>query len=208
MRRDLNAPDDGAAPAPSAASLGMSLPELVLALAIVSIVTGLAIPATAAAIDAGRAWQAASFAASRFRLSRQQAALRTTSVGIVFDAIDGHWVMRVCTDGNRNGLRRSEVQDGTDRCPDGPHDLETLFPGVRVAVDEALAGPDGEPGSADAVRFGQSDIASFSPAGSGTAGSLFLRSVRGVQYAVRIAGVTGRTRILRYDGGAGVWREV
>jgi hypothetical protein len=80
-----------------------------------------------------------------------------------------------------------------------------MFPGVDIAVDPALAGPDGEPGSPDPVRFGRSDMASFAPEGSGTAGTLFLRSQRGEQFAVRIGNITGRLRILRYDRGARQW---
>ena len=55
------------------------------------------------------------------------------------------------------------------------------------------------------VRFGASQIASFSPEGSCTAGTLYLRSLRGLQYAVRLGNVTGRTRILRYDAAARRW---
>jgi hypothetical protein len=158
--------------------------------------------------DAERARHAASFVATRFRLARQQAVARTAAVGLVFDQLNGRWVVRVCADANGNGLRRSEVNARIDRCFDGPHDLETMFPGVRVAVDSLLQGPGGEPPSPDPVRFGASNIASFSPAGSCTAGSLFLRSARDVQYAVRIAGVTGRTRVLRYNPAAGSWDEI
>jgi len=77
-----------------------------------------------------------------------------------------------------------------------------------VSVDGTIRGPDGDPPSSAPVRFGSSDIASFSPTGSCTAGSLFLRSPKGVQFAVRVAGVTGRLRLLRYDAPARVWREL
>jgi hypothetical protein len=187
---------------------GASLPEALIVLALAGLVSAIALPVTAASVDAGRAWEAASFVTSKLRLARQQAAVRTSSVGLVFDDVAGRWMIRVCVDGNRNGLRRAEILDGTDRCPEGPFELESLFPGAHVAVDGSLRGPDGEPGSSEAVRFGRSDIASFSPGGSCTAGSLFVRSAKGVQYAVRVAGVTGRTRILRYDPGTSVWRDV
>jgi hypothetical protein len=82
-----------------------------------------------------------------------------------------------------------------------------MFPGVSFDVDPSLRGPDGEPGSADPVRFGVSDIASFSPEGTGSAGSLYLRSARGQQFAVRVGNITGRTRILKYDIASGTWRS-
>lgn len=191
-----------------ASAEGYSLVELLVVLVAATTFISITLPMTAVTRDAERARHAASFVATRFRLARQQAVARTASVGLVFDQLNGRWVVRVCADDNGNGLRRSEVTAGIDRCLDGPHDLETMFPGVRVAVDSSLRGPGGEPGSPDPVRFGASNIASFSPSGSCTAGSLFLRSARDVQYAVRIAGITGRTRILRYNPAAGIWDEI
>jgi type II secretory pathway pseudopilin PulG len=185
---------------------GASMVEVLVAAALIVSLTSLALPATAHSVDASRAREASGFIAARMRLARQLAVVRAASTGLVFDRIEGRWVMRVCIDGNGNGLRRAEIGSGVDACPDGTHDLLTMFPGVDVAVDPGLRGPDGEPGSADAVRFGASDIASFSPEGSATAGTVFLRSDRGRQLAVRVGNVTGRTRILRYDTGGRSWR--
>jgi type II secretory pathway pseudopilin PulG len=187
---------------------GYSLIELLLVVAAATTLTSLTLPLIAFSKDEGKARQAASFVATRLRLARQQAVARTGTVGLVFDHTNGRWVVRVCADGNGNGVRRADIGSGVDRCPEGPHDLETMFPGVRVAVDSSLKGPAGEPASPDPVRFGASDIASFSSSGSCTAGSLFLRSSRDVQYAVRVAGVTGRTRILRYNAVARTWDEI
>ena len=192
----------------SGGTSGYSLIELLLVLAAATTLASLALPLTSVSTDAGKARQAASFVATRLRLARQQAVARTATVGMVFDMVNGRWSVRVCADGNNNGVRRADIGSGVDRCLEGPHNLETLFPGVRVAVDSSLDGPAGEPPSPDAVRFGASDIASFSSSGSCTAGSLFLRSSHGVQYAVRVAGVTGRTRVLRYNPSAGSWDEM
>lgn len=185
---------------------GSSFVELLLGLAIVSMLVTVAVPATAYSIDSSRARDAAGFLAARLRLARQHAAFRTAAAGLVFDAVDGRWQVRACQDGNGNGLRRLEIASGIDHCPEGPFDLGHMFPGVTVGVDSSLPGPDGEPGSTDPVRFGASDIASFSPEGSATAGSVYLRSARGLQYAVRVGNVTGRTRVLRYDPGLKAWR--
>ena len=190
------------------ADLGASLVEVVLVLAMAIIVASLALPVTTSAMDEGRGRQAAAFAASRLRDAKQQAVTRTASTGLAFDLAADRWLFRLCVDGNANGLRRVDLRSGTDSCPEGPIDLSTLFPGVSVAVDGSIPGPDGDPPSADPVRFGSSDLASFSPSGGCTAGSLFLRSAKGAQYAVRIAGATGRMRVLRYDRAARTWREV
>jgi hypothetical protein len=145
--------------------------------------------------------------ASRFRLARIEAVNKGANVGVVFDQADGRWSIRICRDGTRNGLRRADIRSGADPCFDGPHRFSALFPGVEIAVDPTLRGPAGEDPSADAVRFGSSDMASFAPAGSCTGGSLFLRTPRGQQFVVRIAGVNGRLRVFKYDLGARLWRE-
>jgi type II secretory pathway pseudopilin PulG len=180
---------------------------LLVVFALIAMLAAMAAPATANAMDAGRARQAAGFLASRLRLAKLQAVLRTASVGLVFDTAGSRWTFRICVDGNGNGLRRSEIAAGRDLCVEGPYDVAQLYPGIAVAVDPTLRGPDGEAGSADPVRLGSSDLASFSASGSCTAGSVFLRSAKGEQYLVRIAGTNGRLRILRYDRGSRAWRD-
>jgi type II secretory pathway pseudopilin PulG len=181
---------------------GATVSDLLIVLVVISMVSALAAPAAASVIDATRSRQAAGFLSSRLRLARQEAVARGTHVGVVFDLSGTRWSLRVCRDGSRNGLRRADIQSGADPCFDGPHELGHLFPSIEIAVDATLRGPAGEPGSPDPVRFGAANLVSFSPLGSCTAGSLFFRSRLGAQYVVRVAGVTGRVRILRYETGA------
>ena len=55
------------------------------------------------------------------------------------------------------------------------------------------------------VRVNSSSRPGFSPAGTCTAGTLFLQSKNGTQYAIRISNVTTRTRMLRYEPALGSW---
>jgi type II secretory pathway pseudopilin PulG len=186
---------------------GFSLVELIVAMGVIVAVAGIATPLTAKAVDASRARQGAGLLAARIRAAKLDAVSRAASVALVFDLVGPRWTFRVCADGNGNGVRRSELST-TDRCLEGPFDIQALFPGVQIAVDATIRGPDGEPGSSDAVRFGKSDLVSCSATGGCTSGSVFLRSSLGDQYLVRVAGVTGRTRILQYDGRSRTWREI
>lgn len=186
---------------------GVSYVELVIVLCLIVTIAGLATPVTAQAIDAGRARQAAGFIAARFRMARQMAVLKTRHVGVVFDEVGGRWTFRVCEDGNKNGIRRADL-GLVDRCVEGPYDLAQMFPGVSIAVDGALSGPEGDPASSDPVRFGRSNMASFSYSGSCTAGTLYLRSARRTQYAIRVGNITGRTRLLKFDPGSNKWLPV
>ena len=183
---------------------GGSYVELVIVMALLAVLTGMATPITAQVIDAGKARQAAGFIAARFRMARQLAVVRTASIGLVFDLVNGRWTFRVCQDGNKNGIRRADV-GGVDKCFEGPYDIAAMFPGVSIAIDGTLPGPEGDPSSFDPVRFGVSDIASFSYSGSCTAGTLYLRSARRNQYAVRVGNVSGRTRLLKFDPGTRKW---
>jgi prepilin-type N-terminal cleavage/methylation domain-containing protein len=185
---------------------GTTLIELLVALAIAGLLVALSVPATASAIDASRIRHAAAFVSARFRLARQQAVSLGANVGVVFDQGSAGWLVRVCRDGTRNGLRRADVQSGADPCFEGPFAIGQLFPGVEIGVDPALRGPIGEPGRADQVRLGAADLASFSPLGSCTAGSVFLRSAVGAQFVIRVGGVSGRIRVLWYESASG-WRD-
>jgi hypothetical protein len=53
-----------------------------------------------------------------------------------------------------------------------------------------------------------SALMSFSPIGTASSRTLYLRGGDGSQYAVRVLGATGRTRVLRYVAGTRVWVEV
>ena len=157
--------------------------------------------------DATRARQAAGFVASRFRAARHQAIAQERSVAVVFDLIPTGWSFRVCADENGNGIRRADIASGVDPCLEGPFDFAALFPGIAVAADPLVPDPDGVVGSSDPVRFGVSNIASFSPLGSCTAGSLYLTSAQGQLYAIRVGGVTGRTRVLKYHPTQRAWKD-
>jgi type II secretory pathway pseudopilin PulG len=188
--------------------VGFSLVEVLLVLTLMVLAAGLAWPLMAGPIDASRARQAAAFLESTMNRARQEAVARAAAVAVLFDNTSGRWTMRVCVDGNGNGVRRTEISRAKDRCFDGPYDVTALFPGVLIAVDATLPDPDGGAGSSDPIKLGSSDMASFSATGTSSSGTVYLRSPKGSQYAVRLSGVTGRARLLKYESGAHAWIEM
>ena len=194
--------------APRGLPAGASLVEVIIALSLVATTAAMSAPALASSVDAGRARQAAQYLVAQCRRARMDAVARSAATALVFDRVGAVWQMRRCTDGNGNGVRRADISSGRDACDVVPVRLSDAFSGVAIALDPALPDPDGGAGSADAVRFGASDVASFSPAGTATAGTVYLRSAGGAQYAVRIAGVTGRARILYFEPARRQWVEV
>ena len=182
--------------------------DVLLATAIAALVSAMAVPLTARSVDTLRARDAAGFITTRIRGARQQAVASGQGVALVFDESEGGWAVRVCQDGNGNGVRRAEIDSGRDVCPEGPWRLFELFPTVTVGRDPSVPGLDDEPGDSEAVRFGRAAMISCAPSGGCTAGTVFVRSGAGEQFAVRVSGVAGRTRLLRFDRGIGLWGPV
>ncbi len=162
--------------------------------------------------DAGDARQAAWLLAGHLRAARQQAIREGRHVGLVFDVGGAPftepttWRVRQCADGNRNGLSRAEIDEGTDRCRDTARPLSAWLP--RTEIGRASGVPDlsGRFDTAP-VAFGTSRMASFSPLGTASSGSVTVRTQRGTHYAVRVAGVTGRIRVLRFNPSSRQWEE-
>jgi type II secretory pathway pseudopilin PulG len=186
---------------------GTTIVELLAALTVIALATTLAVPATASILDRAAARHAAAFVAAALRSARAHAVRTHRATALVFDERDGRWTFRVCADDNGNGVRHADLSSGSDHCLGGPIDIGRRFPHTAIAVDAAVNGPDDTPAGADPVRFGASDMASFSPVGSATPGTLFLQSAGGAQYAVRVGNMTGRTRVLRFDAGTAQWRS-
>src|SRR4029077_20855903 len=117
------------------------------------------------------------------------------------------FAMRVYADANRNGLRTAEIRSGVDP-PLGPADrLDELFPGVTlgfVAGARLIDGTAVAPGD-DPVRLGTTNTVVFSPLGTATSGTVYLRGRGEWQYAVVVLGATGRSRVLQYSVRTRTW---
>ena len=75
---------------------------------------------------------------------------------------------------------------------------------MRVGINPGIPAlpPEQGPLSGDPVRFGVSDILSFSPLGTATPGTFYLAGDSG-QAAVRVTGGSARVRLMVWRGGAG-----
>ena len=60
----------------------------------------------------------------------------------------------------------------------------------------------------DPIRFNRSDLASFSPSGAATPGSLYISDQRSNLVVVRVTNRTGSVRLLRYDFQTESWRAI
>ena len=190
----------------SSSACGTSLVEVLTVLALISCCFGVGLPAMTHSIDAKRTEDAAVFLAGQFRLARQRAVMSGRHVAVVFDDVAGEVGWRVCRDHDRDGMSRSDITSGVDRCDSPPRALSNQFAHVHVGYVPGVPGLDGESQSAP-LRFGVARMAVFSPSGTSSSGSVVLRGTGTAQSAVRVSGVTGRTRVLRFDTGRRMWVE-
>ena len=152
-------------------------------------------------LDDARVVAAARYVAALARLTRVQAATRSISVGLRFEAVGATYRYALYVDGNGNGLRGSDIRRGIDTPITPMERIGDRFPGIVLGVAAGVTRiSDGREmaGDADPVRLGSADTLTFSPLGSATSGTIFLRSRKGRQYAVRVLGASGRTRVMEY----------
>jgi prepilin-type N-terminal cleavage/methylation domain-containing protein len=180
---------------------GYSLIEVLVATMLLVIVTAMAVPIVLYSAEYSRAAGAARYVAARMGTVRMEALKRSTYVALRFEDEDGHYRFSTYIDGNGNGIRSSEVARQIDFPLGRADQLEDHFPGVTfgfyddvlpVMPDDALIG-------GDPIRIGRSEFLSFSPLGSATSGTLYVRGQGKQQFAVRVLGVTGRVSVLRFD---------
>jgi len=190
---------------PLAGSAGFSLLELLLVTSIIATLSMVSIPLTAATLDEVRTAMAARYLEGRIMNARMTAIRRSTKVALRFEAVDDDYRYGEYWDGNGNGVRSAEIASGLDPEIARAEFLRRHFAGVTFGLHAGMADVDGDRSTTtDGVRIGSSRILTLGPDGTATSGTLYVRGRRG-QFAVRILGATGRTRVMRFDPGSGQW---
>jgi hypothetical protein len=185
---------------------GMSLLELTTVCGIIGILAATALPSFRAHGATARIAGATHVFASEFRKAHSMAVRRGVYTAIRFERNEDGADFSVYVDGNRNGVRSADIASGEDERIAGPFPLHGGEHGVRVAILPglpALPPARGELEGDDPIRFGRSEILSFSPLGTSTPGTFYIAG-DGVQGAVRVT-TNARVRLLISHGGA--WRE-
>jgi type II secretory pathway pseudopilin PulG len=187
---------------------GVSLVELLVVAALVAAAGAAGLPIAAHAADAADAAGAARHLTALIARARVEAARRHRVVALRVEGNGADARIGLVVDGDGDGVTAVDIADGTDPLLRPPETIGAHFARARLGIAGGVRGLDGEPLTSldDAVRLGAARQLSVGPLGTSTSGTLYVASRGGVQYAVRIAGVTGRVRILRYLAGAALWR--
>lgn len=184
---------------------GATYVEFLLALTVGTTFAATSIPLATAAIDDVRTAMAARYVASRIGAARLDAVRQSRAVALRFEPAAADYQFAPYADGNGNGVRSADIRDGTDPVLGPAERLQDRFAGVRFELGAGLPDADGQNGgTGDGVRIGTARILTLSSDGTATSGTLYIRGRR-AQYAVRILGATGRTRMLQYSLGNRSW---
>ena len=192
-------------------SAGVSTFELVIGIALASVLAAATASGAFQLQAALSVRSAATELAATFFRARAYALTHGVTVGIKFRRDGGRYEWALYRDGNGNGVRTAEIASGVDRSLG----LARVWPrnDGRPGILTGAAVPDpGAPGSQldrpdDPIRFGSSDICSFTPVGESTPGSVYLWDGRDRMAVVRIFGRSAKVRTLYYFRGEKRWRR-
>jgi hypothetical protein len=181
--------------------------DILFALAVAGTLGATAVPPVVRALDDYRTVGAARYIATTVHRVRMEAAARSAHVALRFTATGRGYLYVTYVDGNGNGVRTQDIEDSIDRPLGAAERLSSRFAGVDFGVEPGL--PPVEPGGsapgANPIRLSGSNLLSFSPTGSSSSGSVYVRGPSGTQCVVRVLGDTGRTRVLRFDNRSRRW---
>ena len=184
---------------------GLTLIELLFVIALMAVLLGMAVPVGGDVIDDLRTAAAARYLAGRITNGRLDAINRSRAVALQFLASTPDYQFAPYVDGNGNGVRTSDIGAGLDPPAGTPRQIGEDFRGVRFGLSAGVPDVDGlRTTNTDGVRIGTPRILTMSPDGTATSGTLYLQG-RHAQYAVRVLGATGRTRVLKYETGDRTW---
>lgn len=187
---------------------GRSLIETIVAAGVMSVVSVFgfrqvrAYAADAHLLGAGNAFK------GEFRRAYSMATRGNVYMAIRFEdkaAIPRYSIYR---DGNLNGVRKEDIVRGVDIRVAGPFFLDAQATGVRVGINPGTPAipPDrGMLDPKDPIKFGSSDMLSFSPFGTATPGTFYLAS-ESSQAAVRVTPGTARVRLMLCRNGRWIER--
>ena len=170
-----------------------------MVIAVLAILSAMVIPHALAGLDRSRGLSAARYVAGRFAHAKIQAVSRSAIIALRFEEERGGITFEAFQDSNQNGVLTEDIQNGVDVPIEDPTRLWELFAGATIGVTPDA--PVGRP-----VQLGGgSNLLSFTPTGTATGGTVYVRGPDGTQWGVRVLGATGRTRLLLWDPGRQQW---
>jgi hypothetical protein len=177
---------------------GRTLLEMTIVVALVLLSASMLVPTLRAYSQEAQITGAAQTFQGRFREAYSIAVRRNVETAIRFETDASGTTYSVYRDGNGNGVLSADIATGRDARIMGPIPLDAGLSGVRVAINPGVPAIPPDSGTldpADPIRFGRSNMLSFSPMGTATPGTFYLAG-DSAQAAVRVTPGSARVRIL------------
>ena len=185
---------------------GFTLVEVLATLALIAIVSAIALPLTDRMRQEGKVRGAAYAMATRCAWLRIASLHRGARVAMRFTPAGASWTAQSFMDGDWDGVLSADIATGRDPAIDHPLDVRQWGVDFGFAPGCPLIDGSAVPSGASPVRLGTSRMLVFTPDGASSGGSLYVRGPAGTAaYAVVILAATGRARLLRCAAGSGTW---
>ncbi len=190
---------------------GFTIFELLVVMAIAVLLAAVTLPPFSNWVAALRVEMAAAEVAGALQMARLYAARSNVKVAVKFrTAPGGEVTWALYRDGDGDGVRNRDIDREID-----PQELAAR-PLARLGRDIHFGFPPGPPPRDpsgrrlkrlhDPIRFNRSDLASFSPRGTSTPGTVYITDGRYHLAAARVNNRAGKITVLRYYPEEETWR--
>ncbi len=192
---------------------GFSFVEMMVYLAVVASIVGVAVPSVFEWGSALRVELAAGEMSGVLNRARIYSVQRSARVAVKFRTEPSGLVTHALyRDGDGDGVLNADIEAGVDPEVRPPRRLAHL--GRRIRFGFPSGTPPRDPGDPrrrldrlhDPIRFNRSDLASFTPRGTATPGTIYLTDGRRHLAAVRVNNRSGKISVLHYDPETEIWR--
>jgi hypothetical protein len=195
----------------SRAGSGASVIELIAAIAVTGMAMAIGVPLLDDARRAAALNRSAAQVQGLLVRSRSVAVLRSRACGVVFDrTAGGGWCCYVAEDGNGDGIRRADIDSGTDVVVGPTVELEAGCAGPGILTDGPVPDPSGRGNLGgdldDPIRAGRGNIITFTSRGTATPSSVYLSDHRRRMIVFRVYGGTARIHRRTWHRGLDRWR--
>ncbi len=190
---------------------GMSLVELMVCLCLISVFASVAVPYMTGVMAKAKLKNASRTVLLMFQQARMKAISESRYIGIRFEkAEDGDGiVLSFYRDGDGDGIMTADIKKGTDRKI--KDSVRIMLEGVEFGILQGdmkdvptsggnISNPD------DPIKFGKSNIVSFSPIGKSSSGSVYFRIRDRYMFTVKLYGGSAKMKEWEYDWDAAEWR--
>jgi prepilin-type N-terminal cleavage/methylation domain-containing protein len=188
---------------------GFSMTEVVVCVSIIGLVFALGLPLCTDVLFQTTLSAACQEIATVFNIARGRAVFQGKDVGVRWISVGGDVVLSVYEDGNGNGVTTADIKSGVDRLVAGPYWMKGLYPGITFSFVPDFTGidPNGDPVTnlKDPIKFGKSDICTFSPVGHASPGSVYLSNGVHRQAMVRVSPSNARIQTFTWHGKKKKW---